>query len=248
MTLTVVAMGNRNPIIAARVFRMDTNAELTFLGITNNVGVFRYREAANIGPLVLQVQAAGYIMQSTSPALPIDPSIPSVHREVMLMPSMDMEVGLGGAPLILRLGTMLSISADPRSFIDINGDVYEDVVYFSGNVFDIGDSSAMDTIPRASFEFSDPSTGVLQQFGLLVGMFLEFKDRSGQPLQNPEGIRVSVSVSTGGGSDVFSLVAYDPFLRVWNKTSDLSETQPFRKKRQDDGVNRSPVIFEGRRM
>lgn len=236
-------MGTNNPIVAARIYRMDTNTELTFLGITNNEGHFRYRESANAGSLVLQIQAAGYLTQSTSPALSIVPSIPTVRREIILMPSINIEVGLGGAPLILRLGTMLSISADPRSFIDVNGEVYEDAVFFGGNIFDIGDSSAMDTIPRASFEFRFPDTGVLQRFGMLVGMVLEFTDRSGLPLRNPEGIRVSVSVNTGGDSGDFYLVTYDPFLGVWNMTSELSATEPFRKKRQN---NNSPIIFEGR--
>lgn len=241
VTLVVVAVGTSKPITAARVFRMDSTDGLTLLGITNNFGVFRYRELAGVRTVVFQVQAAGYVTQSMA-TLHLLPSTPTVRREVVLMPSLSIEVGLGGSPLVLRLGSILSVSASPRSFLDMNGEVYEDMISFNGNVFEVEDEASRSAIPQISFFYTDPQ-GVERLFSMLVGLVLDFVDRFGQRLTNPGGLQVSVSVMNDGSEpmDVF-LVSYHPLLDVWTRTSKLFELEPFRRKRQ----NSNPIIFNGR--
>lgn len=75
-----------NPIIAARVFRMDSISDITFLGITNNFGTFRYRDVVGASTLVYRITAAGYLTKSTD-AIHLEPSQPSVRQEIVLMPS-----------------------------------------------------------------------------------------------------------------------------------------------------------------
>lgn len=239
IAITVVTVSSRTPIPAARVFSMEPNRDLTLLGISNNFGTFRYRFLVGVGSMVLQVQAMGYISQ-TLPAETLLPSSPLVVREVVLMPGMDMEVGLGGAPLVVRLGTMLSVSAPARSFRTVEGDVYEDVIRFIGNVVTVSNDADRDTIPQVPFVFTDPETQEERYFGMVVGWTLMFVGRSGEPLSNREGMLISVSIlpSDEGSLD---LLTFDSFLGVWNKTSEMRPAEPLRKKRQ----NINPVIFEG---
>lgn len=241
IVLTVVAAGSKVPIPAARVFRMETNSDMTMLGISNNFGVFRFREVVGVGSVMLQVQASGYLAQ-TVPSLELVPTSLMVQREVVLLPGLNIEVGLGGAPLVLRLGSMLSVSAPPRSFRTQDGEVYEDMIRFMGNVVEVGDEAAREAIPQTSFVFTDPATGQEQNFGMLVGMILIFVDGSGRPLTNPNGVQVSVSVMADEEEDMdVVLLTHDPEAGVFVKTTELTPVEPLRRKRQ----NTSPVIFLG---
>ena len=236
----MVAVGTENtPIPAAQVLRMEGDV-LTPMGITNNQGKLVFVESVAERTAVYQVRATGYLSQAT-PVFNLLPSSPRISWEVMLMSSMNVEVGLGGAALSLRLGSMLSVSIPPLAFRDIHGNMYEDVVTFIGNVFDISNEAARPAIPPAGFEFSDPDTGEDVRFGMLVGMQLEFIDKDGLPLVNQDDLQISVSVMDDGDQDLdLSLLVYDAFLGQWNKSFSLSPLEPFRKKRQ-----LLPVLFDG---
>lgn len=242
VTLVVVATRTNAPIAAARVFRLDSNSDPTLLGITNNDGMFHYNDVIGAGPVVYRIQAVGFLSQTT-PAIAFVPSHRSVRREVALMSGMDLAVGMGGAPLTLQLGTMLSIHARPNSFVDVGGEVYEDMVIFRGGVVEVDDKAARATIPEAPFQYLHPQTGEVLQFNMFLGLVLDFVDHSGQPLHNPSGLRLTVSIAKGGEQELEVMVmTFDPFLGVWNKTSELNEVEPLRRQRQAD---LDPVLFEG---
>jgi hypothetical protein len=240
VSFKVMSTGSETPIVAARVLRMNSAVDFTFLGVTENFGRFKYREVVSAGPVVYRILATGYLPHTTA-AVDLLPSHPQVMREIVLVPSMNMQVGLGGAPLILRLGAMLSVSAQPNSFIDVDGEVYNDMVTFRGGVTEIDDDDARAAIPEGTFEYRDPTTGEIRRFDMFVGVFLDFVDQSGQSLRNPSGLRLTVSLLVGEIDLNVMLMTYDPFLGMWNKTSELNAVESF-KKRQ---VDTRPVAYAG---
>lgn len=241
--LSVVAVRSGDPVRAAPVFLMGgaSSGDLAPIGITDNFGRFRYRESISERVVVLVVRPFGYI--SPGPiTFNLLPSAPRVVRQIVLMPTMEVKVGLGDSPLILHLG-MISVSAPPRAFTDTNGDIYEDQITFRGNVVDIQDEDARAIIPTEAFVYTDPITGEDTIFTMFVGVIVEFVDTSGLPLTGSDDVIISVSVSSdetlSNAGDLF-IVTFDPLLRRWNRTVNLSPVQGFRRKRQN------AIIFDGR--
>lgn len=181
ITLTVEAMRTNEPIPAAQIFRVNgpaSNNDLTFIGITDNSGRFRHRESVVERSVVFRVQAPGYLAQLTPP-FNLQPSQMQLSHGLVLMPSMHIQAGMGDSPFNLRLGNMISLSAPAGAFRDANGDVYRDMVVFTGGVVNVGDDEELATVPFASFYYSDPESGDQSPFSMLTAIVIIFEDPSG---------------------------------------------------------------------
>lgn len=241
--ITVVAMRTLDPIPAARVYLVNgTSAnDLFFIGITNNFGQFRFRESVSARTVVLMVQAAGYLVRTSNP-FNLQPSISRVSQQVVLMPSMEVAVGVGGSTLNVRLGSMLAVTAPPNSFMTADGEFYEGQVIFRGNVVEVGDEAALSMLPSTDFVYTDPTTGQLVRFGMIVGLQLTFEDSSQMRLTIVRDLDISVSITGGGGNLQPSIVTYDPLTGKFSKAADLTAVQPLRRKRQQPT---SPIVYIG---
>ena len=244
IVLTVLALRSRDPIPAAQVFQLGSSSsdDITFLGITDNFGRFSTSGLAREQTLSLEVRAMGYASQAVG-AFNLLPSAGRITRDVVLMPNMEVVVGMGGEAFNLRLGSMLSISGSPFTFTDMDGEPYEDAITFQGTVVEIDDEEALDTIPSGDFTYVDEATGNTISFGVFIGMMINFVDVNGMPLQaDPSAIQVSISVQSDGEGEMpeVFLVTYDPVTGTFSRGKTLSAVEPLRKKRQ----NVPPVILQ----
>lgn len=240
VSLTVLAMRSNDPVAAAQVFRVTSDNDLVFVGITNNLGYFFIREFATTRSVVLRVQAPGYIPQLTPP-FNLRPNVDTLGHTVVLMPSMDIPCGMGDSPLDLQLGDMLTLRAPAGSFTTMDGEPYGDMVMFNGGVVNVLDEYEVATIPSSTFMYLDPVTGEEVNFGALVGTYIQFSDKSGMPLQAADlEVGVTIPAPDGGMPEIF-FVAFDP-KSGWVKGGDLNASETARKKRQTN----PPVFFIGR--
>ncbi len=109
--VTVVSTNGNEPIAAAMVMRNDeADDSYNMLGLTNSLGRFIYREQLSRLTFELKVVAAGYMPYMSLP-IRLHPHRQVIELQIMLIPSMTMNVGLGGANITVRLGPMASVSA-----------------------------------------------------------------------------------------------------------------------------------------
>ncbi len=80
------------------------------LGLTNSMGRFMYTESVGRVTFELKVVAAGYMPYMTLP-IRLQPHRHVIELRVTMIPSINMDVGLGGADIAVRLGPMVSVSA-----------------------------------------------------------------------------------------------------------------------------------------
>lgn len=241
VVLTVLAVKSHDPIPAAHVFQLgnsSTDSEV-FLGLTDNFGRFTTRRFAGEVTLSLMVRAVGYVPQTVG-AFNLLPSTTRLTRQVLLMPNMDVAVGMGGDAFNLRLGATLSLSAMPFTFMDMDGDRYEDLVTFQGVVVEASDPDASSIFPGRNFVFYDPETRTDVTFAALLGLFPMFVDFNDLPLQaTQDGLQLSVSVQAGQEMPDLFYLTFDPISGNWTKQGNLAMVEPVRKKRQ----TAPPAIF-----
>ncbi len=240
VAIKVLVFGSRDPIPAAHVFLQGTSSadDITFLGITDNFGRFTTRRSASELTLTLVVKAVGYGTQVTSP-FNLAPSMRRITRDILLVSTMDMVVGMGGDAFNLRLGSMISISGAPLSFTDTNGDQYEDAITFRGIVVDVNTEGAIALIPGGDFTYYDSMTEQDVPFVAYVGFIAGFLDADGADLFSTNGLQMSVSLQDSGEElpNLFFLT-FDAASGRWIRRGDFTLIDPFRKKRQAN-----PVIF-----
>ena len=236
ISLSVQVMRSYLPIAAAQIFRVNgavSDNDFTFIGITDNMGRFHHRVLAAERTAVLRVQVPGYVPQFTPP-FNLRPDTERVGHTVVMMPSVEIAVGMGDSPVDMQLDGMLSITAPPYSFTDVDEQVYTDLVILEGGVVDITDEAQTETVPSSSFLCTDPDTGRLIKFGVLGGYYIDFHGANGEPLVPSGDVRVGVIVPGLDSEmpDMF-LVTYDHVQDAWLKSGELSLVEGSRGKRQD---------------
>lgn len=109
--VTVVNRDTDEPISAAMVLRNDGGEDsFNLLGVTNHHGRYMYTERVGRVYLELKVVAADYMPQMTLP-MRLQPHRHVIELRIVMIPTMNMNVGLGGSDIVVRLGTMATVSA-----------------------------------------------------------------------------------------------------------------------------------------
>lgn len=217
ISLSVEVMTSRDPVRAAPVFRVESSGEMTQLGITDNFGRFHHSEMAEARTVDLRVQAPGFFPREET--LNLLPNTTSVPLTLVLMPIIEIPMGVGASPLNLRLGPVLSISTPPNAFINSDGEIHQTLVVFQGNMIKIEDGDAMEVLPNNNFTLFD-QTGAERRFGVLMGFVAQFVDESGRVLQQREGFSLSVSVTSVDLE--LLLLAYNSSGDSWDVISELA--------------------------
>ena len=248
ISLSVQVMRSYLPIAAAQIFRVNgavSDNDFTFIGITDNMGRFHHRVLAAERTAVLRVQVPGYVPQFTPP-FNLRPDTERVGHTVVMMPSVEIAVGMGDSPVDLQLGDMLSITAPPDSFTDMDGQVYRDLVILEGCVVDILDDAEAATIPSSSFVYFDPSAGDQPlYFAALLAWVFSFQDPSGLPLQISH-LNISVAMAMDTLPEDLLMLTFDPSaLGGWVKSGVLSAQEESKRKKRQSGA---PIIFDGSGM
>ena len=110
--ITVADRDTNEPIAAALVLRVEESGpdSVGYLGLTSNNGLLMFTESIGRRYLEVKVLAAGYVLYMTMP-MKLHPHKHVLRVSVLMIPSMSMDVGLGGSEIILRLGAIVSVSA-----------------------------------------------------------------------------------------------------------------------------------------
>jgi len=102
-----------DPIPAAVVLKRMAGADdHAYTGLTNENGLFMFTQAVGDVSIELKVLAAGFNPYMSMP-MRLRPGRMSLRLSIVLIPSMSMEVGLGGSPITVRFGSTASITAAP---------------------------------------------------------------------------------------------------------------------------------------
>ncbi len=109
--ITVVNRDTDEPISAAVVMRNDGGEDsYNILGVTNQNGRYMYTEKVGRVYLELKIIAKGYMSQTTLP-MRLQPYRHVIELRVVMIPKMIIDVGLGGSNIVVRLGTLATVSA-----------------------------------------------------------------------------------------------------------------------------------------
>ena len=226
--LTVVAMTRSEPIPAAQVYREEESGR-TSIGITNNRGMFVYRVRAGARNITLSVQSPEYMPRSTG-ILNLNPASRTISQRLVLMPRMNVPMGMGDSALSLRLGSRLAVSASSGTFMEPDGSEYEGLVAFGGTFAEATDNNADEAIPSSNFRYFE--NGTERQFSILSVMNLRFTDDAGRPLGLGKSLVISVSLPSSDAE--YCIFLYNQANDTWTKSVTLTPSGqiPFRKKRQ----------------
>ena len=242
VTLNVQHRDSQEPVAAAQVYRKNGN-DLQLLGLTTNFGRFIHSDLVRSRQITLHVVAPNFIPITLEP-LTLHSDRPQTTITINLIPLMNLEVGLGGSPITIRLGTMAAVSAPPSAFKMMeNNETYNDLVTFRGTVMTSSDDNEFIGVPGNSFMGMNEETNEMQQYGVLLVAYLQFQGVYGETLTS-DLLRLGVSVQNiDGNLPPISLLYYDNDKGYWVNLGPLNPIEPFRKKRQSDPPP-SPVFLE----
>ena len=109
--VTITNRDTNEAIPAALVLRVEDGPDsVNYLGLTSKHGQLMFTESIGRQYLEIKVLAAGYVPYMTMP-MKLHPHKRVLRVGVVMIPSMNMDVGLGGSEIILRLGAIASVSA-----------------------------------------------------------------------------------------------------------------------------------------
>jgi hypothetical protein len=240
ISLNVQHRDNQEPVAAAQIYRKNRD-DLELLGLTDNFGRFIHMDVVGIRQIILHVIAPNFI-PITLESLTLRPDRPQTTITVNLIPLMNLDVGLGGSPITIRLGTMAAVSAPPSAFtmMDTN-ETYSDLVTFRGTVMTSSDDNEFVGVPGNSFVGLNEDTNEMEQYGVLLVAYLQFQGVDGESLSS-EQIRLGVSVQNSDGNlPPLYLIYYDDDRGYWVNLGPLNPIEPLvRKKRQAP----NPVFLE----
>ena len=242
ITLKVQHRDSQEPVSAAQLYRKE-GSDLELLGLTDNIGRFIHLDEVGSRQIVLHVVAPNFI-PVTLEALALHPDRPQTTITVNLIPLMNLDVGLGGSPITIRLGTMAAVSAPPSAFtmMDSN-ETYNDLITFRGTVMTSSDDSEFIGVPGNSFMAMNEETNRMERYGVTLVAFLQFQGVDGEPLTS-DRLRLGVSVQNSDGQlPPLSLLYYDEDKGYWVNLGPLNSMEASRKKRQSDQPP-SPIFLE----
>ena len=241
VTLTVQHRDTKEPVAAAQIYRKDGD-QMEMIGLTNNAGFFIHTEPVESQQLTLHIVAPNFIPYTLQP-ITLRPERPITQITVSLIPLMNLEVGLGGSPITIRLGTMAAISAPPDAFTMMEtNETYQDLVVFRGNVMTSSDDNEFLGVPGNSFMGMNEETNEMETYSVVLVTYLEFQTAEGEMLTSDK-LRLGVSLlNTDGNLPPLSLIYYDPNRGYWVNLGPLDPIEPFRKKRQTDPAPNPAVL------
>ena len=242
ITLNVQHRDSQEPVAAAQLYRKNRN-DLQLLGLTDNFGRFIHLDVVGSRQITFHIVAPNFI-PVTLESLTLHPDRPQITITVNLIPLMNLDVGLGGSPITIRLGTMAAVSAPPSAFtmMDTN-ETYNDLVTFRGTVMTSSDNSEFIGVPGNSFMGMNEETNEMEQYGVLLVAYLQFQGIDGEALSSDQ-LRLGVSVQNSDGNlPPLFLLYYNNDKGYWVNLGPFSPIEPFRKKRQSDPPA-SPVFLE----
>ena len=242
ITLNVQHRDSQEPVAAAQLYRKNGN-DLQLLGLTDNFGRFIHSDVVGSRQITLHVVAPNFVPITLEP-LTLHPDRPQTTITVNLIPLMNLDVGLGGSPITIRLGTMAAISAPPSAFtmMDSN-ETYNDLVTFRGTVMTSSDDSEFIGVPGNSFMGMNEETNEMEHYGVLLVAYLQFQGVDGEALTSDQ-LRLGVSVQNSDGNlPPLFMLYYDNDKGYWVNLGPFNPIEPFRKKRQSDPPA-TPVFLE----
>ena len=227
---------------AVQIYRLDGD-QMEMVGLTDNFGMFVHNEPVGSRQLILHIIAPNFIPYTLEP-ITLRPHRPHTEITVSLIPLMNLDVGLGGSPITIRLGTMAAISAPPDAFkmMETN-ETYNDLVTFRGTVMTSSDDNEFMGVPGNSFVGMNEETNEMQTYSVLLVTYLEFQSVEGEMLTSDQ-LRLGVSVLNNDGNlPPLSLIYYNSEKGYWVDLGPLNPIAPLRKKRQTDPAP-NPVFLE----
>ena len=242
ITLTTQHRDTQEPVAAAQIYRKEGD-QLQLVGLTNNFGKFVLSEPVGSLSITLHIVAPNFIPYPMKP-ITLRPDRMRTSHVINLIPLMNFEVGMGGSPITIRLGTMAAISAPPAAFTMMeSNETYNDLITFSGTVMTSSDDNEFLGLPSDSFVGMNKETNELEQYAVLLVAYLEFHGVEGETLTS-ERLRLGVSVQNDDGNlPPLSMIYYDQNTGYWVNLGPLNPIEPLRKKRQSDPAP-SPVFLE----
>ncbi|MCG8625603.1 MAG: hypothetical protein MJE68_26835 [Proteobacteria bacterium] len=235
ITLNVQHRDNQEPVAAAQIY-WKNGEDLQLLGLTDNFGRFIHSDVVGAREITLHIMSPNFIA-ITLESLTLRPDRPQTTITVNLIPLMNLDVGLGGSPITIRLGTMAAVSAPPSAFtmMDTN-ETYNDLVTFRGTVMTSSDDNEFIGVPGNSFMGRNEVTNEMEQYGVLMVAYLQFQGVDGESLSSDQ-IRLGVSLQDSDGNlPPLYLLYYDEDKQYWVNLGPLNPIEPSRKKRQANPV------------
>ncbi len=220
--VTVLSAANEAPIAAAQIFNTATN---NLLGLTLSDGTFQFREPLATRAVQLLIQASLFMEQTTE--VQLFTSLSSIKVTVHLNPISIVAIGLGGSSVILRLGGSTVISAPPQSFSTMEGQTYNDLVFFNGMFMNAEDD--LGALPNGSEQFR---TNTNESFRIMQVFFLGFQDPEGDQLA-AHNLRITLSVTDENDDPALLNLRLVAFIDgSWVTISNFTEVEAKRRKRQ----------------
>ena len=229
VTIFVRDVQTQLPIEAAQIFDVATDDSL---GLTLASGTFTFAASVPNDNFVVsyRIQASDYLDATITPSLPFNNT--EVTLTVGLVPAIILvELGNGDSALSLFLSDTTVLFAQPNTFLDENGVVYNDTVSVRMAVMDpIG--NFLDALPSGSLLYDNGS-----YFGIAFAARVDFMDDNSQVLGVGKPVTMSFRTADGTGDENSLFVAtYDESTGMWTRKNVTLNTITAKKRQAVAGI------------